>query len=683
MTKRNEPCPCGSGVKYKNCCLSKGRRRVVRVDAQTHLLALLSQHRKSVLATVELAERAVIESLEQDETALEIRSRESNDPTAILRNQAELIECGCVVIARLVDECLETVRHSKLFWFLLFRRLTPTILRTVLSQSGSGAKDSREEVEYTATVSEILALLTGLILDSDTLFTAVESICKAGVSGIDFSSVGVGELRIVGAVVSYAIQIQQYRVAFRLINKGVPLTAIESTTPSTSNADRSAVQDYERRRRLYSTVTGFSGVWFDPASLSPRGGSWTEWAMIRMAFPRGLRFQVEGDDKVLSSPWLVADYVEERHLPNIASLSPIPLHIIPGDKGGAMCGLPLKAIFATIPDEFFIDCFRDELSDFMFAVYLVLRNWLDFSALSHSAESPGGVNVVPRSAVRSLETFQANWSDVASLGVMRGSEAEWLRELWRALCEVWSSEGCMPTMSQSRLRELLTLFTRRQGRPAWSNEPFLFIRPAEGTVALDLLRLGDFLIDILAGFNRLGRDVTLRLGDPVGPLFEASTRSYLLRSLGVSRDSALVARELVNGDLRREVDLAFVYKRCLLVFDCKAKPHDGEYMQGKHAQIRNNLSEYRKEFAKNRERIDLIRRGAAAVISATSFDRAESFVCTPTVEYLPFGEPDFWAGAHARVGPPEELIATIAYLTECATLGSTMTRPFGSGGQVI
>jgi len=24
--KRNEPCPCGSGKKYKNCCLKVGRR---------------------------------------------------------------------------------------------------------------------------------------------------------------------------------------------------------------------------------------------------------------------------------------------------------------------------------------------------------------------------------------------------------------------------------------------------------------------------------------------------------------------------------------------------------------------------------------------------------------------------------------------------------------------------------
>lgn len=174
-------------------------------------------------------------------------------------------------------------------------------------------------------------------------------------------------------------------------------------------------------------------------------------------------------------------------------------------------------------------------------------------------------------------------------------------------------------------------------------------------------------MDILAGFNRLGRDSKLRLGDPVGPLFEEGTRSYLLRSLGVNPDDAIFARELVHEGLRRQIDLAFVYKRCLLVFDCKAKPHDGEYMQGKHSRIRNNLSEYRSEFDKNLMRIDLIRRGAAAeVIPPMSFDRSESFICTPTVEYLPYREPLFWAGEYARVGPPEELLDAIKYLTDGA-----------------
>jgi len=33
-TGRNEPCPCGSGIKYKNCCLSRDRGRRIRIGAR-------------------------------------------------------------------------------------------------------------------------------------------------------------------------------------------------------------------------------------------------------------------------------------------------------------------------------------------------------------------------------------------------------------------------------------------------------------------------------------------------------------------------------------------------------------------------------------------------------------------------------------------------------------------------
>ena len=335
-------------------------------------------------------------------------------PPQILCDHAELVERCCAVIVRLVDESLNTVRHSTSFWFLLFRRLAPTILRTVLSRR-SCSNDSREEVSYTPTVVETLSLLTGLILDSDTSVVAAEFIRKHDVSGIDFSSIGVSELVTVGTVVGYAIQIQQYRVAFRFINKGVPLDALGNSTAPSSNTDQSAVRDYERRRQSYMTVTGFSGVWFDPASLSTRSGAETEWAMLRMFFPAGLRIQVEGTDQVLNSLWLVADYLEERHLPNISSLLPTSPHVIPRDNGEAMCGLPLRAILSAIPEEFFIDYSRAELSDFMFAVYLVIRTCLDIPAVVHSVESPDGMQVIPRSALASIKDFRAYWSDVAAL----------------------------------------------------------------------------------------------------------------------------------------------------------------------------------------------------------------------------------------------------------------------------
>lgn len=474
MPKRNERCPCGSGLKFKNCCLDESPTRVVRIDVQTHLYGLLREHSESVFTAIEFAQSTVIQALEQDETALQIRARKSINEPDILRDQAELIERASAVIIRLVNNCLKTLPHSKIFWFIFFRRVAPTILRTVLSQSTNSHKIPHEEIKLTPTVSETLGFLTGFIMDSDTPSAPLEFTKKYGISGIDFSSIGTDELSVLGTIIGYSLQIQQYQVAFRFINKGVPLNVLVNS--KTSHTDQIAIQNYERRRESYSTLTGFSGMWFDPASLSTRDGWWTEWAMLRMNFPEGFQIQVEGNDQTLNSPWLIADYLEERHLPNISSsFSIVPPHIIPGNNGAAMCGLPLRAIFLAIPEKFFIAYSQSELSDFTFAIYLTLRKCLDIAALANSFECPVGAQVIPRSALTSLEGFRINSSDMAAMGVVRRSEGEWLRELWAALTTVWSREAREPTISQLRLRELLTLFTRRQGRPTWSNEPFLFL----------------------------------------------------------------------------------------------------------------------------------------------------------------------------------------------------------------
>ena len=92
---------------------------MVRADVQAHLLGLLRKHQEAVFTAAGIAEGTVVQALEQDEEALQVRSRNSVDETSILRDQAELVERGCAVIVRLVNECLQQVRHSKIFWFLL------------------------------------------------------------------------------------------------------------------------------------------------------------------------------------------------------------------------------------------------------------------------------------------------------------------------------------------------------------------------------------------------------------------------------------------------------------------------------------------------------------------------------------------------------------------------------------
>lgn len=663
MPKRNEPCRCGSGLKYKTCCMRGHSRRVVRRDVQLYLEELLSSHRGLVIAALENADAEVVESLKQNERANEIRSRKSNDATQKLLNQAEFLNQCCVVVSSKVNEVLNTAPHSKLFWFLLLRRIAPTILR----QIKWGAAHAGDEMAHTV-ITETLGILTGLVLDSETCFEPTEKTEKFGLIGIDFSTIAAGELTVGATVVAHALHMQQFHVAFRFINKGVSLDSVYSNTDPSLTLNTSAIQDYERRRLVYGTITGPSGLWFDPVLLSTRNGCWTEWAALRARFYSGFRIKMDGCAQILSSPWVVVDYSEKRIVPNASRMSPLPTHIALRSDGEAMCGLPLKEIIFSIEEQYFSGYTRSELSDFLFAVYLIIRNRLNLSAFEKAFDSADGEYIILKSNVRVVEEFQSYWSDVAAMGVVRGSESDWLQDLWCALEQIWDFERCEPTMNKNRLRELLCCFTRRQHRTIWSNEPYLFLRPAEETVVLDLLRLGDFLVDLLVGINDVGRDPVKQLGDPVGPRFEKNVSSYLLRSLGISPAEAVVGRRISDGQCNREVDLAFVYRRFLLVIECKAKPHDGAYMQGKHSRIRNTHSDYLKEFKKNAERIEIIRRGSARdTICPLSFDRAESFVCTPAVEYLPHDRNEFWAGDYARVGPPEELLNTICQLT-----GTTM-----------
>lgn len=49
---RNDPCPCGSGKKYKNCCLARAEHRSTpEGDGLATALARLQQHRTAVGAT--------------------------------------------------------------------------------------------------------------------------------------------------------------------------------------------------------------------------------------------------------------------------------------------------------------------------------------------------------------------------------------------------------------------------------------------------------------------------------------------------------------------------------------------------------------------------------------------------------------------------------------------------------
>ena len=118
--------------------------------------------------------------------------------------------------------------------------------------------------------------------------------------------------------------------------------------------------------------------------------------------------------------------------------------------------------------------------------------------------------------------------------------------------------------------------------------------------------------------------------------------------------------KVVNGK-RREIDIAFVFRDCLFVLDCKAKAKDFAYIRGEHNKIRNRQTHFREELEETiPERVELIRQGKAThKIHPDDFKKVNGMICTTAVEYLPREEGVFWQGDHVLVGTPEEILATI------------------------
>ncbi len=51
---RNEPCPCGSGKKYKKCCIDKPPQTFMREDFLRHLRSFWTYEEVNEMSTIEI-----------------------------------------------------------------------------------------------------------------------------------------------------------------------------------------------------------------------------------------------------------------------------------------------------------------------------------------------------------------------------------------------------------------------------------------------------------------------------------------------------------------------------------------------------------------------------------------------------------------------------------------------------
>jgi len=69
---RNDPCPCGSGKKYKHCCQSQTDVRTASVDVSTLLRTALQHHQAGRLSQAEVLYRQILETAPNNPDALHL-----------------------------------------------------------------------------------------------------------------------------------------------------------------------------------------------------------------------------------------------------------------------------------------------------------------------------------------------------------------------------------------------------------------------------------------------------------------------------------------------------------------------------------------------------------------------------------------------------------------------------------
>jgi hypothetical protein len=604
----NDPCPCGSGKKYKKCCKEAP---AVTVGVPQDLTAIIVPPLRQQL-------HQFPSLLQKTEATLLGRAKhhaEWRDPATLDADRVRLLTSEIDEAARLLLR-----PHSRQYWYFLVRRVP----REFWVDFG------------------ILTTATDLVLTCGPDGEPREFYKAGGLKGIAYGDV-LDRLPGVAELMALALIRYNTAVLYRLACKGIPVYNSITFEPLLAQADVS-VMSYEARRARHETLGGSAGLWVDPAAEAP----------LRPAFSG-----FWGIEK------LQAGGGEGGRTPTLTSSSParvINLRLIP-------------RMYEEVPYDFWLNEFSRpvermlgvsgaEVTTFLYSLSLMVMHVLRYQEVRLTSDGGGVFEWAADTSLDVRRNALGYWADLAEMGLLRASEDSWHEQLCRYAAAVSDQDPSVAALDENRVREIMQTFTADGLPTPDSDRPVLFNALSRETLVLDLLRAGDFLrymlvqiskSDELRGRQRKGEREVF-----VGHYFERQAAEFFIRTLGLERDKVLVSKIIKEGKEKKEIDLAFVYRNTLFVFDCKAFRKDAAYVEGHHRRIRNRLDRIREEFAKCRDRIGLIERGRAApAISSADFLTSRVMVCTSAVEYLPADDNLFWHDGEPLVGTPTELVETI------------------------
>jgi hypothetical protein len=648
-TSRNDPCPCGSGHKYKKCCLNKS------LAPQAPTLSLEEQ-------LIEQGRETRIQAMSAIASLVNDRSRRRPEWQAN-KFDAELVEIFIDEIHAITREVLHANKHSRHYLYILLRRCAPLLWEELQLISNKSAAD-------TIWFAEVLKAATSLIVQCSRNGDIWEWVKQDNGEGINYHDLSASDLIVVAQIFSLGQFWYEAKVRFRYACKGFRVFARDDEGDALSEQDKSSVERYEARRDRYDTLSGSAGLWYDAVTTTPVHLGFCGWFGARLV-NFGYKQSVVSRQPKWSIPliYFPSVLIEKRLIKAIGSATGSPSHLLPTlEPHNFVSNVPYDRLLSELSNSF-DSVFGHSSSDiiaFFYSVYCMIENVLRFPILDLENANDSIELRWKNEDLEARRKTYTHWKDAGQLGILRSSEDHWITMLTLCSHIISANDMSVPRLNESKIREIYRKFTWTEEHPLTSDAPWLFTRLSNRTVAMDVLALADFLRCVLLQANLIGRDKNRdkedRVGDVTGPWLEDQAAQFFVRSLGLEPSSVLRGKRVANA---REIDIAFVYQRTLFVIDCKAMAKDSAFMEGQYNRIRNRNSEVRNELTKKLpHRIALIRQGMVnEIIDPSSFDREYGLVCTSAVEYLPLTETIFWSSNVPLVGPPEELLESIEILS--------------------
>lgn len=636
---RNDNCPCGSGKKFKKCCLPKAEH-VVLTDEQTRYDELVEKGRDRRIHAMREYAQIVMD-----------RSRRRNEwDTA----EFDAIKIDVVLdeVGRLAAELLSSSNHSRQYWFQLLRRLAP-----LLWEEFKALTKNKTNAEWFAEVTKSAGQL---ILSSSSDGDPWEWVEENGTRGIDYRGLSQNELLVAAQIFSLAQLRYEAQVRYRFACKGFRVFATDSEVDALFSQNTDSIERYEERRSKYDTLSGSAGLWCDTANQSFVRKELCHWVGLRVA-----------KENVWLHSNLPSSEIDLQYL-----LLPTYERTATSSKPGAVKN-ELDTAILCCPYDYLIEhprlrsafesafnCEAEQLVAFLYSVFRLIHMFLGFSRLDFRDDQTIGIAWVDEPDWY-RENVLHKWADVGTLALLRSNKEDWIDSLLMASALVHDMDSSVPALNRDQLEELFSKFTWKAGMPCYSDRPLLFSELSSHTAVLDGFSAGDFLRHVLLAANLVSKDEAnpTRGGDVTGQWLELQASAFFIRELG------LAAEKVIQGSVvrkAREIDIAFVFNRILFVIDCKAMAKDAAYMEGQHKRLRNRRSEIHKELTvKIPQRIDLIEKGhVRGIIDPGSFDQSFGLVCTSTVEYLPLEDTNLWSDDLPLAGPPNELLNSIRTLSQ-------------------